>query len=120
MTRLRDLRIPLVIYVAFILLAIGSCVEGRFAHADDPMNKPLDSLGVFDYDRRLCNDKWNTCGNYEGTSFGFNYPGRSISELGLYPQEEPYQYPKDQEGEGRLLQDEDGETSEYGEGYSEY
>jgi hypothetical protein len=67
----------------------GSC-EKSVAYADDPMNKPLDSLRVFDYDRGLCNDKWNKCGSYERTSFGWTYPGRSISELGTYPEATPY------------------------------
>ena len=91
--RLKDLRTYLVLYLAFLLLAIGSCVEHRLAHADDPMNKPLDSLGVFDYDRSLCNDRWNTCGDYERTSFGFKYPGRSLSELGLYKEAESWADP---------------------------
>jgi len=70
----------------------GSC-EKSVAYADDPMNKPLDSLRVFDYDRGLCNDKWNKCGSYERTSFGWTYPGRSISELGTYPEAKPYREP---------------------------
>jgi hypothetical protein len=72
--------------VLLLFQPFGSC--SRPAYADDPMNRPLDSLRVLDYDRSLCNDKWNTCGDYERTSFGFQYPGRSISELGLYPEAE--------------------------------
>jgi hypothetical protein len=75
--------------VLLLFQPFGSCANT--AYADDPMNKPLDSLRVFDYDRSLCNDKWNTCGDYERTSFGFQYPGRSISELGLYPEAEERQ-----------------------------
>jgi hypothetical protein len=55
------------------------------AFADDPMNQPLDSVGVSGYDSTLCNDKWNTCTDYDRQHFDARYPGVSLNTLSLYP-----------------------------------
>lgn len=80
---MKALRAPL---MALLLLSTGQCGTVSPALADDPMNVPLESLRVFDYDRTLCNDQWNTCSDYDRTSFQSQFPGRALSELGLYPE----------------------------------
>ncbi len=55
------------------------------ALADDPMNKPLDSVGVSGYDKNLCNDKWNTCSEYDRSQFDTKYPGSPLEGISLYP-----------------------------------
>ena len=58
------------------------------AYADDPLNQPLDSVGVSGYDTTLCNDKWNRCSEYDRSQFDSKYPGTSLDSISLYPLEE--------------------------------
>lgn len=84
---LKILRMFQFMSVVWLLLIIASCSGGHFelAHADDPLNKPLDSVGVSGYDRTLCSDKWNDCSAYDRQQFDTRYPGSSLDDLSLYP-----------------------------------
>lgn len=64
------------------------CGTWELVFADDPMNQPLDSVGVTGYDTNLCNDKWNTCTEYDRSQFDTKYPGTSLESISLYPLQE--------------------------------
>lgn len=76
----------------FLLLARCGGGHPEFAWADDPMNQPLDSVGVKGYDAKLCNDQWNTCGSYDRQQFDTKYPGTSLDSISLYPLKESSSY----------------------------
>jgi len=35
----------------------------------DPMNRPMDELGVTGHDTTLCSDRWSTCSSYDRQQF---------------------------------------------------
>lgn len=76
---------PTLTVVSFLLI-IASCTgHSQMAHADDPLNLPLDSVGVSGYDRTLCSDKWNECSSYDRQQFDTRYPGSALDDISLYP-----------------------------------
>ena len=78
-------------------LLVACCGTWELVFADDPMNQPLDSVGVTGYDTKLCNDKWNTCTEYDRSQFDTKYPGTSLDSISLYPlkeADEVYRSPK--------------------------
>lgn len=50
----------------------------------DPMNRPMEELGVTGHDTTLCSDRWNTCSSYDRQQFDQKYPGQRLNELLLY------------------------------------
>lgn len=50
----------------------------------DPMNRPMDELGVTGKDDTLCSDRWYSCTTYDRQQFDQKYPGRPLNELLLY------------------------------------
>jgi len=84
-----------------LFLIVGRCTgTPDLAFADDPMNQPLDSVGVKDYDSKLCSDRWVTCDGYSRIQFDFKYPGTSLDSISLYPLSEagsPHQVYRDPE-----------------------
>ena len=72
-------------YVVALFLLLARCGTPELAFADDPMNQPLDSVGVRGYDTTLCSDKWNTCDDYDRSQFDTKYPGTSLNSISLYP-----------------------------------
>ena len=50
----------------------------------DPMNRPMDELGVTGHDTTLCSDRWYTCSSYDRHQFDQKYPGRPLNELLRY------------------------------------
>jgi hypothetical protein len=55
------------IVVLTALMSFGNqCAQ---AAGSDPLNVPLDSLGVTGYDTTLCSDRWNTCSDYDRQQF---------------------------------------------------
>ena len=92
----------------FLLVACCGAWEPVFA--DDPMNQPLDSVGVTGYDTKLCNDKWNTCSEYDRSQFDTKYPGTSLDSISLYPlkeSDEAYRSPKFREASEEELDGDD-------------
>jgi hypothetical protein len=47
----------------------------------DPMNRPMDELGVTGKDDTLCSDRWYSCTSYDRQQFDQKYPGRPLNEL---------------------------------------
>src|SRR5688572_15076883 len=47
----------------------------------DPMNRPMDELGVRGRDTTLCSDRWYSCTTYDRQQFDQKYPGRPLNEL---------------------------------------
>jgi hypothetical protein len=80
--RLRNRPVLLIVFVtsAWLLLRLSVLAAGS-----DPLNVPLESLGVSGYDKTLCSDRWNTCSDYDRQQFDQRYPGRPLEELSLYP-----------------------------------
>lgn len=64
-------------------LALFLLLSGT-AYADDPMNQPLDSLGVHGYDTTLCSDRWSNCSEYDRSQFDTKYPGTTLDSISLY------------------------------------
>ena len=49
-----------------------------------PMNVPMDELGVTGYDTTLCSDRWYTCSSYDRQQFDQKYLGVPLKELLRY------------------------------------
>lgn len=47
----------------------------------DPMNRPMEELGVTGHDTTLCSDRWYTCSSYDRQQFDQKYPGQPLNEL---------------------------------------
>jgi hypothetical protein len=47
----------------------------------DPMNRPMNELGVTGKDDTLCSDRWYSCTSYDRQQFDQKYPGRPLNEL---------------------------------------
>jgi hypothetical protein len=47
----------------------------------DPMNRPMDELGVTGHDTTLCSDRWYSCSTYDRQQFDQKYPGQPLNEL---------------------------------------
>jgi hypothetical protein len=47
----------------------------------DPMNRPMDELGVIGHDTTLCSDPWSTCSSYDRQQCAQKYPGQRLNEL---------------------------------------
>jgi hypothetical protein len=47
----------------------------------DPMNRPMEELGVTGHDTTLCSDRWYSCSTYDRQQFDQKYPGRPLNEL---------------------------------------
>jgi len=92
---------------AIVLIAV--LLVAQTAFADDPLNQPLDSVGVSGYDTTLCNDKWNTCSNYDRSQFDTRYPGTPLEEISRFPLKET----GDRQHQRTYLED---RSTRYGEG----
>lgn len=49
-----------------------------------PMNVPMDELGVTGHDTTLCSDRWYTCSSYDRQQFDQKYIGVPLNELLRY------------------------------------
>ena len=49
-----------------------------------PMNVPMDELGVTGYDTTQCSDRWYTCSSYDRQQFDQKYLGVPLKELLRY------------------------------------
>ncbi|MGB4066579.1 MAG: hypothetical protein WBK08_00975 [Nitrospira sp.] len=50
----------------------------------DPMNRPMDELGVTGKDDTLCSDRWYSCTSYDRQQFDQKYPGQPLKDLLRY------------------------------------
>lgn len=65
----------------------------------DPMNRPMDELGVTGKDDTLCSDRWYSCTTYDRQQFDQKYPGQPLKDLLRYG--EPDWPDRDGDGSGR-------------------
>lgn len=54
----------------------------------DPMNRPMDELGVIGKDDTLCSDRWYSCTTYDRQQFDLKYPGQPLDQLLRYGEPE--------------------------------
>ena len=47
----------------------------------DPMNRPMDELGVTGKDDTLCSDRWYSCTTYDRLQFDQKYPGQRLRDM---------------------------------------
>jgi hypothetical protein len=47
----------------------------------DPMNRPMDELGVSGKDDTLCSDRWYSCTTYDRQQFDQKYPGQPLKDM---------------------------------------
>jgi hypothetical protein len=47
----------------------------------DPMNRPMDELGVTGKDDTLCSDRWYSCTSYDRQQFDQKYPGQRLKDM---------------------------------------
>jgi hypothetical protein len=47
----------------------------------DPMNRPMDELGVSGKDDTLCSDRWYSCTTYDRQQFDQKYPGQRLKDM---------------------------------------
>lgn len=71
------------IIVLFLLLSVTS--SQAFAQSTgkslDPMNRPMDELGVTGKDDTLCSDRWYSCTTYDRLQFDQKYPGQRLKDM---------------------------------------
>ena len=65
----------------------------------DPMNRPMNELGVTGKDDTLCSDRWYSCTTYDRQQFDQKYPGQPLKDLLRYG--EPDWPDKPREGQDR-------------------
>ena len=75
-----------------IVLLLLLCVPNSTAFAQsnssqprpkslDPMNRPMDELGVTGKDDTLCSDRWYSCTTYDRLQFDQKYPGQRLKDM---------------------------------------
>lgn len=47
----------------------------------DPMNRPMNELGITGKDDTLCSDRWYSCSTYDRQQFDQKYPGQPLKDL---------------------------------------
>ena len=62
----------------------SSSPESRSRKSIDPMNRPMNELGVTGHDTTLCSDRWYSCSTYDRQQFDQKYPGQPLNELLRY------------------------------------
>ena len=71
----------------FFLLLIVFSLSSSTAFAQstskslDPMNRPMDELGVIGKDDTLCSDRWYSCTTYDRQQFDQKYPGQRLKDM---------------------------------------
>jgi hypothetical protein len=74
--------------VLFLLLSLpistafaqGNSTQAR-PKSLDPMNRPMDELGVTGKDDTLCSDRWYSCTTYDRQQFDQKYPGQRLRDM---------------------------------------
>jgi len=77
-----NVRISMIIAL-FLLLSVS--ISPAFAQTTskslDPMNRPMDELGVTGKDDTLCSDRWYSCTTYDRQQFDQKYPGQRLKDM---------------------------------------
>src|SRR5687768_11790834 len=74
----------ILLVVLSLLLALPAFADGSKQPSRkplDPMNRPMNELGVTGRDTTLCSDRWYSCTTYDRQQFDRKYPGRPLNEL---------------------------------------
>jgi hypothetical protein len=59
----------------------NSAAGNRPTRSIDPMNRPMDELGVTGKDDTLCSDRWYSCTTYDRQQFDQKYPGQRLKDM---------------------------------------
>ena len=62
----------------------NSAAGNRPTRSIDPMNRPMDELGVTGKDDTLCSDRWYSCTTYDRQQFDQKYPGQRLRDMLRY------------------------------------
>ena len=73
----------------------------------DPMNRPMDELGVTGKDDTLCSDRWYSCSTYDRQQFDQKYPGQPLKDLLRYGEPDWPDKPREERGRNDSLDDYD-------------
>ncbi|HSF67107.1 MAG TPA: hypothetical protein VLA67_06720 [Nitrospiraceae bacterium] len=66
---------------AALALALAEDRPSTQRRSLDPMNHPMDELGVTGKDDTLCSDRWYSCTTYDRQQFDQKYPGQPLKDL---------------------------------------
>ena len=76
------------IIVLFLLLCVPNSTAFAQSNSSqprpkslDPMNRPMDELGVTGKDDTLCTDRWYSCTTYDRQQFDQKYPGQRLKDM---------------------------------------
>ena len=75
--------------------------------SSDPMNRPMDELGVTGKDDTLCSDRWYSCTTYDRQQFDQKYPGQPLKDLLRYGEPDWPDKPRDGRGRNDSLDEHD-------------
>lgn len=103
--------VSLLIFVLLLPLATAHAQTNRARESSppkslDPMNRPMDELGVTGKDDTLCSDRWYSCTTYDRQQFDQKYPGQPLKDLLRYGEPDWPDKPR----EGRGWQDKQGKS----------
>ena len=101
--------------MVFLLLLLALPLS---AHAEDrsprkpqserllePMNRPMEELGVTGKDDTLCSDRWYSCTTYDRQQFDQKYPGQPLKDLLRYGEPDWPDKPREERGRNDSLDD---------------
>jgi hypothetical protein len=80
----------IVLFLLLSLLSPPAFAQSNSASANrqqkslDPMNRPMDELGVIGKDDTLCSDRWYSCTTYDRLQFDQKYPGQRLKDMLRY------------------------------------
>src|SRR5262245_42533420 len=68
-----------------LILLLSVTISPAFAQSTskslDPMNRPMEELGVTGKDDTLCSDRWYSCTTYDRLQFDQKYPGQRLKDI---------------------------------------
>lgn len=110
--------ISLLILVLILPLATAQAQTNRARESSppkslDPMNRPMEELGVTGHDTTLCSDRWSTCSSYDRQQFDQKYPGQRLNELLLYGEPDWPDRPRSGHGDNK------GDRMDYGDRFND-
>jgi len=73
------------ILIAFLISLLSVSISAADAQSAnkslEPMNRPMDELGVTGKDDTLCSDRWYSCTTYDRQQFDQKYPGQRLKDM---------------------------------------
>jgi len=83
----------------------NSASTNRQQRSLDPMNRPMDELGVTGKDDTLCSDRWYSCTTYDRQQFDQKYPGQRLKDMLRYGEPDWPDKDRRHSGSGSLRSD---------------